>query len=402
MGAFFDYLKSQWGFAQQHPELAFLLLVVGYGIVMIGFFAAFAGPVTWVERRVAGRMQCRIGPNRVGPQGFLQWLADGLKNFLKEDLIPNEADRVLFRLAVYPVFAGVFLTFVVLPFGPWIVGADLDVGLVYLLAVTALVVTGIIMAGWASNNKWSLLGGIRSAAQMVSYEVAAGMALLTAIVPVGSLSLQGMIEHQGGWPWQWTVFYSPATFLAFFVYFTASLAEGNRTPFDLPEAESELVAGYNTEYSGMRFLFFAFAEWGNLYVIGAVITAVFLGGWRIPGVSLSTQVDNVWLQFAGAAIFILKASILVFVTIWVRWTLPRLRVDQLMMMCWKYFVPIGMGLVVLSLVWQLLAAAVPTWVTTAVSVLLTLVGGALVVAMFWRTWYNIRASKDTPVYKWFI
>ncbi len=402
MGDFFEYLKSEWSFASAHPELAFAILVIGYGILMIGFFAAFAGPVTWIERRVAGRMQCRIGPNRVGPQGFLQWLADGMKNFLKEDLIPNDADRILFRLAVYPVFAGVFLTFVVLPFGPWIVGADLDVGIVYLLAVTALVVTGIIMSGWASNSKWALLGGIRSAAQMVSYEVAAGMALLTAIIPGGSLSLQGIIEHQGGWPWQWLVFFSPATFVAFFVYFVASLAEGNRTPFDLPEAESELVSGYNTEYSGMRFLFFAFAEWGNLYVIGAVITAVFLGGWRIPGVDLATQTNNLWLQLLGAAIFIAKASILVSVTIWLRWTLPRLRVDQLMMMCWKYFVPIGIGLVVFSLVWQLVAAAVPTWVTGAVSVLLTLAGAALVAGMFWRAWYNIRSGKDTPVYKWLI
>ena len=177
---------------------------------------------------------------------------------------------------------GFLCTFVVIPFGANLIVADLNIGILYILAVTSLVVVGILMAGWASNNKWSLFGGMRSAAQIVSYEIPAGLAILTIVFLAGTMSMQGIIKAQGWGPWDWFLFHNPFTFAAFFLYFTAALAEGNRTPFDIPEAESELVAGYVTEYSGMRFLFFFFAEWGNLYVIGAVATTLFLGGWQVP------------------------------------------------------------------------------------------------------------------------
>jgi NADH-quinone oxidoreductase subunit H len=248
------------------------------GLVVFGFVLPIAGITTWVERRVMARMQSRIGPNRTGPAGFLQWLADGIKNLLKEDIVPLAADATLFKAAPYVVIVGFVLTFVVVPFSGDLIIADLNVGILYITAVTALVVVGILMAGWASNNKWSLLGGIRSAAQIVSYEIPAGLSIFPVVMLTGSLGMQDIIRAQGAAPWTWYVFDNPFTLMAFFAFFVAALAEGNRTPFDLPEAESELVAGFATEYSGMRNLLFFMAEWGNLYVIGAIVSTLFLGG----------------------------------------------------------------------------------------------------------------------------
>jgi NADH-quinone oxidoreductase subunit H len=287
-------------------------------------------------------MQSRPGPNRVGPNGWLQWLADGVKLIVKEDLVPKDSDPILFRASPYLVFMGVFATFVVLPFSQALVVADLNIGILYLLSVTSLVVVGIIMGGWASNSKWSLLGGMRSAAQIISYELPASIAILSVVTLAGTLSTQGIVQNQGSAPWHWHLFDNPFTFACFFIYFISALAEGNRTPFDLPEAESELVAGYNTEYSGFRFSIFFLAEWVNLIVIGAVATTVFLGGWHIPGVSPLTIESSLAWQIASFLVFGLKTMILVFVIIWVRWTLPRFRVDQMMNMCWKYFLPISL------------------------------------------------------------
>src|SRR5213594_575297 len=252
------------------------------GIVVFVFILPIAGITTWVERRVAGRIQSRIGPNRTGPAGFLQWLADGIKSLLKEDIVPDAADAPLFKLAPYVVMTGFVGAFVALPFGGPLIIADLNVGILYITAVTSLVVVGILMAGWSSNNKWSLLGGIRSAAQIVSYEIPAGLSIFPIVMLSGALSMQSIIAEQGAAPWRWFIFNNPFTFIAFFIFFVAALAEGNRTPFDLPEAESELVMGFATEYSGMRNLLFFMAEWGNLYVIGAIVTTLFLGGWQIP------------------------------------------------------------------------------------------------------------------------
>jgi NADH-quinone oxidoreductase subunit H len=338
MQDFLDRLIAQGYFAGVPRDLVYLAGMVVFGVlVILVFIILMAGITTWVERRVWARLQNRVGPNRVGPQGFLQWLADGVKLHMKEDIVPADADARLFKMAPYVVVMGFVTAFVVIPFSSALVIADLNVGIVFLTAVTSLVVVGILMAGWASNNKWSLIGGIRAAAQIVSYEIPTGLSIMPIVVLTGTLSLQGIIRAQGWAPQDWFIFSSPFTFVAFFILFTSALAEGNRTPFDLPEAESELVAGYVTEYSGVRYLMFFLAEWGNLYIIGAVVTTLFLGGWQIPPVTKSPVLRAV-LEFLT---FFVKAYFWVFVAMWVRATLPRVRVDQLMSVCWKYLVPIS-------------------------------------------------------------
>jgi NADH-quinone oxidoreductase subunit H len=337
------------------------MFVCGAGLTTFG--AVFAGMVIWAERRIAGRMQSRIGPNRVGPAGLLQFLADALKLIVKEDLIPGDADHILFRIAPYFVMAGFVCTFVVLPFGYHLSATDMNVGLFYVVSITALVVVGVLISGWASNSKWALFGGIRAAAQVVSYEIPAGLVILLPIMMSGSLSLHEIIRAQGGWPWDWYAFQTPMGYVAFFILFTSLLAEGNRTPFDLPEAESELVAGYNTEYSGMRFGLFFLAEWGNLWVMSALLTTLFLGGWQVPWVStaalhaweMSSSVPT-WFYVASFVVFGAKTIALVLVVIWIRWTFPRIRVDQMMSLCWKYLVPAGIVLV--------LATALTEWVSS--------------------------------------
>src|SRR5256885_246163 len=363
-------------------------MVLAAFVVLSASVAPRAGVPSWLERRVWARMQSRVGPNRVGPQGILQWLADGIKNLLKEDLIPAAADAKLFSLAPYVVFMGFLCTFVVIPFGGDLIVADLNIGILYILAVTSLVVVGILMAGWASNNKWSLLGGMRSAAQIVSYEIPAGLALLNIVFLAGTMSMQGIIKAQGWGPWDWFLFNNPFTFAAFFLYFTAALAEGNRTPFDIPEAESELVAGYVTEYSGMRFLFFFFAEWGNLYVIGSVATTLVLGGWQVPPLAIF---DNhpVLLGIAQFVTFFLKAYLWVFVAMWVRATLPRVRVDQLMALCWKYMVPLSFLCVLGTAAWMLVFPHGSRWASFAMFGL-----GLVILFLFVRRLqYQIRNAK---------
>jgi NADH-quinone oxidoreductase subunit H len=218
--------------------------------------------------------------------------------------------------------------------------ADLNIGVLYVLAVASLSVVGIIMGGWASNNKYALYGGMRSAAQIISYEIPAALALMTVVVQVGSLSMQDIVNAQQGGIHKWFIFRNPFTFVAFFIYFVCSLAEVNRTPFDIPEAESELVAGYHTEYSGMRFAFFMLAEYANMFVVAGVATTIFLGGWtQILPAALVPQL------IPGPILFSLKALFLVFVQMWLRWSLPRLRVDQLMYLCWKVMLPVSMVLI---------------------------------------------------------
>ena len=265
------------GFLRGLPTfVGYALVMAFFAFVLLNFIMLVAGVTSWLERRVWARIQSRIGPNRVGPQGVIQWLADGIKNILKEDIVPTASDAPLFKLAPYLPMMGFFGAFACLPFSSGLIVADLNIGVLYVTAVTSLVVVGILMAGWASNNKWALLGGIRSAAQIVSYEIPAAIAVNTVILLTGTLSMQGIIRAQGWTPWNWFLFDNPFTFIAFFIFFIALLAEGNRTPFDLPEAESELVAGAFTEYSGLRSLLFFLVEWGNLYIIGALCTSVLL------------------------------------------------------------------------------------------------------------------------------
>ncbi len=364
LGPLADHVQSLLGVdpaTWPYSWVVHLGLMVALALLAFVFIALFAGPVTYWERRIAARIMSRVGPNRVGPQGVLQWLADGLKCFLKEDIIPTAADKPLFRFAPYLVFGGYMSTFVVLPFGANLVGADLDVGLLYLLAISGLVVIGILMAGWSSNSKWALFGGIRSAAQLVSYEIPSAFALMAVVLAAGTLSMQGLVQAQGGWPWEWFLVRNPFLFVAFFVSLTASVAESNRTPFDLPEGESELVAGFHVEYSGMRFLWFMFAEWGNLWVISVLASVAFLGGWQIPGVAANTLSGATGLAWVGwqalsFAVLVAKVSMLVVFVIQLRWTLPRLRVDQMMILCWKYLVPLALVCVAGVLV---LLAAVP-------------------------------------------
>src|SRR5437588_2055985 len=328
-----------------------------FAFSVINFAAITAGIFSWAERRVAARMQSRVGPNRVGPGGFLQWVADAVKLLTKEDLVPAEADNFLFRIAPYFMMVGFACVFVALPFSHSLIIADMNAGIFYILAVTALIVVGIIMSGWSSNSKWSLFGAIRSAAQIISYEIPAGMALMIPVLLAGTLSTQGIIRAQGGWPWQWFIFDNPAAFAAFFIYFISALAEGNRTPFDLPEAESELVSGYNTEYSGMRFSYFFLVEWGNMWVMSALAVTMFLGGWQVPFLP-AERLDALtgWVPFFAVAasdvVCALRTLLFVSEAMCLRCTLPRIRVDQMMNMCWKYLVPASFAGVLFVAAWM--------------------------------------------------
>jgi len=358
--------------------------------VLLLFMAPTAGFLTWVERRVAGRMQSRIGPNRAGPQGMLIWVADGIKMLLKEDVIPKAGDSKLFRLAPYLVFTGVSAAFVVMPFGQYLIAADLDVGILYVLAVTSLVTIGLLSGGWASNSKYSLLNGIRSAAQIISYEVPGAIAVACIVMMTGSLRLQEIIHAQGGWPWEWFLFKNPVTFALFCLYFTTALAEGNRAPFDLPEAESELVTGYATEYSGTRYLFFFFAEWANVFVMCGIAAALFMGGWQVPGLSTGAQEAHFGLQMLGALVFLAKAWVLIFVVIWIRWTWPRVRVDQMMTLCWKWLVPMAFAAFALCAGWVVWSPG--RTVQTAIGVAMFAVFCVGLARFAQRIRYNLRAT----------
>ncbi len=333
-------------FLQAIPRSLILgtLIIIG-ATVVLAFLVVVAAVSTYVERKVAGQLQARLGPMRVGWHGLLQFVADPIKLLLKEDIIPSNVDRPLYILAPYIVFCGSFGAFAALPYSTRLRISDLNVGIFYILAVTSLVVIGIIMAGWSSNNKWSLFGAMRSAAQIVSYEIPVALSILVAVAAAGSLNLQEIIQAQAGGVHRWFVFRSPFLFLAFFLYYISSLAEVNRTPFDLPEADSELVAGYHTEYSGLRFAWFFLAEYVDMFLVGAIASALFLGGWNGPIFSG---------PISGAIMFIGKAYLLVLVMMWIRWTVPRLRVDQLMYMSWKVLTPFSFACVLGQGAWMVL------------------------------------------------
>jgi NADH-quinone oxidoreductase subunit H len=401
MQAWIDSLIRGWGHdpaTWPWTQFVYLALMGAISFLVINFAAITAGIFSWAERRVAARMQSRVGPNRAGPGGFLQWIADAVKLLFKEDLVPDEADKFLFRIAPYFMMVGFACVFVALPFSHRLIVADMNIGIFYILAVTALIVVGIIMSGWSSNSKWSLFGAIRSAAQIISYEIPAGMALMIPVLLAGSLSTQGIIRAQGGWPWQWFIFDNPAATVAFVIYFISALAEGNRTPFDLPEAESELVSGYNTEYSGMRFSYFFLVEWGNMWIMSALAVTMFCGGWNLPGLTPEhfdrlTGGIAVLAEISSLLLFALKTLFFVFIVMWLRWTLPRIRVDQMMNMCWKYLVPASFAGVLFVALWMLVVHAAP-WLGVVMRVVLT-AGGAAVTAMFvMRTLKNIRDTGD--------
>jgi NADH-quinone oxidoreductase subunit H len=321
--------------------------MLGAAVATLAVILVMAIFVVWLERKGAGHIQSRPGPMRVGGwHGWAQTIADGLKLLLKEDIIPGGADRLLFHMAPFLMFIGSFLAFVVIAWGGEVIAADLNLGVFYLMAVTSLGVVGILMAGWGSNNKWALFGAMRGVAQIVSYELPAALTLVAVVMWVGSMKLTTFNEVQAGWFWNWHVFKGfPFFTIGALVYYIAALAEANRVPFDMPEAESELVAGFHTEYSGIRFAFFFIAEYANMFMISAVAALAFFGG---------ANIGIPFLDFIpGPLVLGLKALFLVWVMIWLRWTLPRLRVDQLMAMCWKYMIPIAFFNIVGVGIWML-------------------------------------------------
>ena len=311
------------------------------------FLSLFALGAVLAERKVSAYMQDRYGPNRVG-KGILQTLADMVKLFQKEDITPAKADKLLYNLAPFIVFAATFMGYAVIPFCSLYIGADLNIGIFYFLAITSLSIVGILIAGWASNNKYSLFGAMRAVAQIISYEIPTALAILIVVMIAGTLSMQEIVELQGGGILNWFIFGGPGgatkyillpfLFAAFMVLYISTLAETNRTPFDIPEAESELVAGFHTEYSGMKFAMFFFAEYGQMFAVSAIVATLFLGGWQSPFGELIPVLNTPVAQIIW---FILKGCIFVFVQMWLRWTLPRLRVDQLMILCWKYLIPVS-------------------------------------------------------------
>lgn len=288
---------------------------------VLGFVVLNSLVLTWAERKVAGHMQRRIGPKEVGPYGLFQPLADALKLLGKEILTPGQAEKPLYFLAPVIVFIPVLVSFVVIPFNAGLQVKDINVGILVVLAFSSLSVLSILFAGWGSNNKYALIGSIRSIAQNIAYEIPLLLSLLPVIMMTNSLSLKDIVEAQKN---IWFVCYQP---LAFIIYFIASVAETNRTPFDLPEAESELVAGYHTEYSGMRFALFFLAEYSNIFIVSAIATTFFLGGYQGP-------------FLPGILWFLIKSYALVFIIIWFRWTFPRVRFDQLLNFSWKVLIPL--------------------------------------------------------------
>jgi NADH-quinone oxidoreductase subunit H len=346
------------------------LLALIEAFVLVGFVAGSAVFFIWLERKVAGRIQDRLGPTRVGGRfGWLQTIADGVKLLVKEDLIPADADHLLFRLGPYIAFCGSFAAFIALPFANGWVAKATSIGVFFILAVMSTEVFGIILAGYGSGSKWALFGGMREAAQMVSYEVPMALCVLVPVIVAGSMDLTLITHRQTGILWNWYVFHDPFTFAAFWTYFTCATAQCKRAPFDLAEAESELVAGFHTEYSGLRWSFFFMAEYGSMFAVSGLAVLLFLGGWNTGVVpfELSNRLGDAmgpdWTWYSvgyvignviNATVFVIKGWLLVFVMMWVRWTLPRLRIDQVMMTCLKYLLPISCVLLLGVSLWQVL------------------------------------------------
>ncbi|MEE9295776.1 MAG: NADH-quinone oxidoreductase subunit NuoH [Phycisphaerae bacterium] len=385
--------------------LCYLLYPFQYSIVrdlfglggVIGFISIIPLYTIWWERKVAGRIQSRMGPMRVGGwHGWSQSIADGLKLICKEDLCPASADRPLFKLAPYVAFVPAILAFFALPFGTYWVFRQLDVALVFILAMLGIEVLGVILAGWASNNKWSVYGAMREACQMVSYEIPMGMALLIPIMAVGSLSLTIVGDAQsGGWT-TWIIFRNPFTFAAGVGYYVASLASCKRAPFDLPESDSELVAGFHTEYSGFRWSLFFFAEYAAMFVVSGLCVILFLGAWYSPlPMSWADSLSDSLLAravkgvlFAGPLWFIAKCVFLIYVQIWIRWTLPRLRIDQVLYVCVQVMLPLMMLLLLGHTLYELFVP-VGGVVWTVLNLLLSLIGAAVMIGMLFVASYGL-------------
>lgn len=328
--------------------------------VVILPYALFA---VYLERKVSAHMQDRLGPMRVGWHGWKQTIADILKLIQKEDIVAQDNDKLLFNLAPIIVFTGSYAAFAVIPFSGFFIGSEFNLGIFYIVAITGLGVAGILMAGWASNNKYSLLGSMRSVAQIISYEIPTILVILSIVMITGTMNLKSLSDLQTGYFWNWMIFGGPGLHItkfllipfmvvAFLIIYISTLAEVNRTPFDIPEAESELVSGYHTEYSGMKFAMFFLAEYANMFAVSVVVVILFFGGYQSPIGYLGDLFKAPWLvpieQFIW---FLFKGLFFVFVQMWLRWTLPRLRVDQLMTTSWKYLIPIAfVNLIIIGLI----------------------------------------------------
>ncbi|OJJ21233.1 NADH-quinone oxidoreductase subunit H [marine bacterium AO1-C] len=360
-------------------------------LIFLPFVLTFALLGVYIERKVSAFIQDRMGPMEVGPMGLLQTLADILKLIQKEDIVPLDADKQVFKIAPLIIFVAVFAGFAAIPFAPELVGSGATVGLLYVLAIVSLDVIGILMAGWASNSKYPLLGSMRSVAQIISYEIPVGLTILAVVMTTQTLDLQDMSFQQGIWvnshpihtkdvnylfgikalgvnvtQWggffSWNILRSPVLFIAFIIFFIGTLAEANRAPFDIPEAESELIAGFHTEYSGIRFAMMMLAEYAMMLLVSFLGVILFLGSWNTPLPNMGPVALADWTSGAPGTIYgyitgafwlLSKTFLLVFVQMWVRWTYPRLRVDQLMYLCWKVLIPFSIGIVLIAGIWRL-------------------------------------------------
>ncbi len=352
------------------PWLAYAIAAAVQCALLLVVALCSAAVFIWLERKVSARIQDRLGPTRVGGRfGWLQPPADGLKLLCKEDIIPAAADRPLFRVAPYVSFCATFCVFLALPFSSvqpadgraaisW-VALPLNIAAFFVLAVAGLEVFGVILGGYASGSKWSLYGAMREAAQVVSYEIPLALCVVIVVLISGTMDLAEIGNRQAGWGWNWHLLHDPFTFVTFWVYVTCAVASTNRAPFDLPEAESELVAGFLTEYSGFRWVIFFMAEYAAMFVVSALGATLFLGGWNGPvpvatwlGLTPEHGVAAVWLgNLLGTCNFIAKAVLGVTCMIWLRWTLPRLRIDQVMTTCLKYCVPIASAMLAGAMLW---------------------------------------------------
>ncbi|MDR1809958.1 MAG: NADH-quinone oxidoreductase subunit NuoH [Prevotella sp.] len=327
---------------------ALLIEFVLTGLLLLAAYAVLALILIYVERKITAFFQARLGPNRVGKYGIIQSVADMLKILIKEIIFVDRVDKTLFYLAPFFMIVASMLTFGAIPFGQGLHAVDFNIGVFYVIAVSSLGIIGVLLAGWSSNNKYSMIGAMRSGAQFISYELSAGFALMTAVVLSGSLQLSTIVESQ---TYYWNIFNGHiVSLIAFVIYLISGHAETNRGPFDLPEAESELTAGYHTEYSGLQFGFFYLAEYLNMFIIAAVATTVFLGGWlpiQFEGCDGFNQAMNYIPSYVW---FFGKTGFLIFLSLWVRWTFPRLRIDQLLTLEWKYLLPINMVNILLMVV----------------------------------------------------
>jgi NADH-quinone oxidoreductase subunit H len=359
--AFLSHLPEAW-----QPVVSALLSV----LPIIAVFPMLFALTTVLERKGLGRIQNRLGPNRVGPAGFLQFAADGVKAIIKEDVVPRAADRVVHFLAPLMLVVPVLLTYSVLPLGRNLVPIDLDGGVLFFFSVGAMTELAVFMAGWSSRNKYSLLGATRAIAQMISYEIPLILSALTVVMVAGTLSLPGIVDaqaaHPGEWFARWHLF-TPWGFAGFLLFLVAACAEANRSPFDLPEGESEIIAGYYLEYSGFKFALFFLGEYLGLFAASGLGITLFLGGWHAPFPFLEAWIPG-WIWFLG------KLLILIFLFIWVRGTLPRVRMDQLMNFAWKFMLPLTLVNMVGAGFWHFISNPLARWLVPAV-----LVAGAYVI-----------------------